>query len=342
MPVDISVRRQVGATELSLPAFGLGTAHFGGMYSRVSGEQAHATLEAAWASGVRYFDSAPYYGLGLCEHRLGSYLIDKPFEEYQISTKIGRVFSRPDDPRNFDRGAWDGGLNFEFRFDYSYDGVMRSYEQSLMRMCIDTIDALLIHDPDASLHGEEHDQRMKDLTEGGIKALEELKKSGDIKAIGMGLNLPESLMSIAPLVDLDFLIVAMPYTLLEQGVLHDGLKRCVDENISVIIGAPFASGILATGPGPNARYAYQIASDEIQDKARKIQALCEAHNIPLQAAALQFPFGHPAVVSIIPGSARPEEVTQNVASMGVSIPASFWSDLKSEGLVDPDTPLPSA
>src|SRR5688572_20721189 len=201
------------------------------MYNRVSAAVARATLEAAWDGGIRYFDSAPFYGRGLSEHRLGSFLIDKPREEYAVTTKVGRVLFRPNDPGSFDKMPWGGGLNFDFRYDYSYDGIMRSYEQSLLRLAIDSVDALLIHDPDAVIHGEQHAERMKDLTTTGIRALEELKRGRHIKAIGMGLNLPESLGTIDTLVDLDFLIVAMPYTLLEQGVLHTGLKRCLDNNI---------------------------------------------------------------------------------------------------------------
>jgi D-threo-aldose 1-dehydrogenase len=340
LPFDISERRAVGKTALSLPLLGLGTAHLGGMYNRVTEPVARATLEAAWDGGIRYFDSAPFYGRGMSEHRLGSFLIDKPREEYVVTTKVGRVFFRPADPKTFDKTPWGAGLNFEFRYDYSYDGIMRSYEQSLLRLAMDSVDALLIHDPDAVIHGDEHPARMKDLTTTGIKALEELKRNGHIKAIGMGLNLPESLGTLDTLVDLDFLIVAMPYTLLTQGVLQTGLKRCLDNGISVIIGAPFASGILATGPIPGARYAYREATPEILDKTRRIETVCRAHNVTLQAAALQFPLGHPAVVSIIPGGARPEEVTQNIASMQSPIPASLWSDLKAQGLIDPASPVP--
>ncbi|MCP4382517.1 MAG: aldo/keto reductase [Hyphomicrobiales bacterium] len=340
MTADLFEARQVGRTRLRLPLFGLGTAHFGGMYEHVSGAQAEATLKAAWAGGVRYFDSAPYYGRGLSEHRLGSFLIDRPREDYLVTTKIGRVFFRPSKPGTFDRTPWNGGLNFDFRFDYSYDGVMRSYEQSLMRLCIDSVDALLVHDPDAALHEAEHGARMNDLTDGGIKALEELKRAGDIEAIGMGLNLPESFETIASLIDPDFLIVAMPYTLLSQSVLHTGLKRCRDKGISVVIGAPFASGILATGPGPNARYGYKIATEEIQAKTRRIQDVCRAYDVTLQSAALQFTLGHPAVVSIIPGAAKPEEVGQNLAFMRETIPTALWEALKSEDLIDPESPCP--
>lgn len=334
--------RQVGATSLRLPALGFGAAHLGGMYRRVPGEEARATLQAGWDGGIRYFDTAPFYGNGLSEHRTGSFLIDQDRRDFVITTKVGRVLHRPADPATFDRGPWGGGLNFECRFDYSYDGFMRSYEQSLQRLATDTVDALLVHDLDAGAHGDQFDKRLNDMTTSGIKALEELKRNGDIRAIGMGINVANSLDHIATLVDLDFIVLAMPYTLLSQGVLHDGLARCLRDNIGVVVGAPFASGILATGPGPDARYGYVVASEAIQDKVRRIQAVGDAHGVTLQAAALQFPVAHPAVVSVIPGASRPSEITSNIASMQAVIPDSYWSDLKTEGLIDIDAPVPSA
>ncbi len=189
------------------------------------------------------------------------------------------MLHRPADPKTFDRGPWQFGLNFEIEWDYSYDGVMRAYEQSLLRLALDTVDALIIHDPDRGGHGEFWEKRMKDMAGSGIRALEELKRSGQIKAIGMGLNATESLDTIAPLVDLDFCIVAMPYTLLDQSSMRTGMQRFADKGVSVIIGAPYASGILATGPGPNARYRYQIADAAIQEKVRRIQAVCGEHGI---------------------------------------------------------------
>lgn len=311
------------------------------MYNRVAGDDARATLQAAWNGGVRYYDSAPFYGRGLSEHRVGNFLIDQPRDEFLVTTKVGRVLHRPADPWHFDRAPWGGGLNFEIEFNYSYDGFMRAYEQSLQRLALDTVDALLIHDLDAAAHGDQFAGRLKDLTQTGIKALEELKRSGDIKAIGMGINVADSLDNIATLVDLDFVLVAMPYTLLDQGVLHTGLKRCLERNISVIVGAPFASGILATGTGPTARYRYGIAQDDIQETVRRIEAVCRSHGVSLQAAALQFPLAHPAVVSIIPGAAKPDEVTKNIASIQQPIPVAMWRDLKAEGLIDAGAPTPS-
>jgi D-threo-aldose 1-dehydrogenase len=339
MPISLDTRRQVGATAFEVPPMGFGAAHLGGMYYRVNEADSAATLQAAWDGGIRYYDVAPFYGRGLSEHRLGGFLLNQPRDEFVLTTKVGRYFRRPADPRTFDRAPWGGGLNMEIVWDYSYDGVMRSYEQSLLRLGLDTVDALLIHDPEASLAPDGKGPRMQDMVESGIKALEELKRSGQIRAIGMGLNAAESLQTFATMVPLDFAIVASPYTLLDQDALDTGLKRCVENNISVVIGAPFASGILATGPGPDAHYRYGLAPPDIQEKVRRIQDVCRAHGVSLPAAALQFPLAHPAVVSVIPGGARPEEVRQNVAAMLAPIPPALWTDLKTEDLIRADAPV---
>jgi Aldo/keto reductase family len=209
MKANLADRLQVGSTSLKLPPMGFGAAHLGGMHSRVPGDVARATLRAAWDGGIRHYDTAPFYGLGLSEHRLGDFLIDQPRAEFIVTTKVGRVLHRPADPRHFDRRQWSGGLNFEIEWSYSDDGVMRAYEQSLLRLGLDTIDALLIHDPDAGDHGKQLPARMKDMADSGIKALQELKARGEIRATGMGLNTAEALHTIVPMVELDFCIVAM-------------------------------------------------------------------------------------------------------------------------------------
>lgn len=340
MTLSLSQRRQVGGTTLSIPPIGMGTVALGELYNTVTEGHSLATLAAAWDAGIRFYDTAPWYGRGLAEHRTGGLLRPKERDDYILTTKIGRYFVRPENPRTFSSEPWVGGLKMEMVYDYGYDGVMRSYEQSLLRLGVDTVDALLIHDPDPSNHGEFFEQRMRDMSTGGIKALEELKATGHIKAIGMGLNMTDSLTSIASMVPLDFCIVAMPYTLLDQSSLDNGMQRCIDHNISVIIGAPFASGILATGPVPGTRYRYEIADAEILSKVASIEEICRSHGVSLQAVALQFPLAHPAVVAVIPGMARPSEVAQNVAAFQETVPAGVWSDLKSHGLIDPASPVP--
>lgn len=344
MAQRISARRRIALTQLELPVFGFGAAHIGELYSRVPEGESRSALQAAWDAGVRYFDTAPWYGRGLSEHRLGGFLRTQTRGEFQITTKVGRTLHRPLDPNAFNRAPWLGGLNFEVNFDYSRDGVMRSYEQALQRLALDSVDALVIHDLDLLTHGDaalvsSYERQLIDG--GGLRALQELKSAGDILAYGMGLNTSEALMTTAQKVDLDFALVAMPYTLLDQSTLQTGMSDFVRRGVSVIIGAPFASGILVTGSQVGAKYAYGTASPEVQARVRGIEAVCAAHAVPLPAAALQFVLAHPAVVSVIPGAANASEIVQNVAHLNRSIPSAFWADLKTQGLVDPASPVPS-
>jgi len=342
VPVDITATKQVANTELRLPALGLGCAHLGELYRPVPEPIAQATLQAAWDAGVRYFDTAPWYGRGLSEHRTGGFLRTQPRAAFAITTKVGRVLFRPQDPATFDTAPWAGGLPLDLRFDYGYDAIMRSYEDSIQRLALNSIDALLIHDLDAAQHPEGAMPSLeKALVDSGYRALDELKRNGHIKAIGMGINTDHALMTTAQLVDLDFVLVAMPYTLLDQSSLQSGLASCVERGVSVVIGAPFASGILVTGSGSDAKYGYVDAPPDVQAKVRGIEAVCAAHGVSLPAAALQFPLAHPAVVSIIPGAMSPDEVRQNVAYLETSIPEAFWRDLKSEGLIHADAPTPA-
>lgn len=342
MSIAVSDERKVGTTELYLPVFGFGSAHLGEFYAKVDEDVSRATLEAAWDNGVRYYDTAPWYGRGLAEHRIGGLLRAKPRDEFKITTKVGRTLYRPKDPQKLDRSPWTGGLNFEVNFDYSYDGIMASYEQALVRLALDTVDALVIHDLDEMYHPEPDvfAKHMKDLTSTGMKALEELKSRGDIKAYGMGVNTGEALVDVVSQVDLDFAVVAMPYTLIDQSTLHTGMANLVKKNTSVIIGSPFASGILATGAAKGGKYNYDAAPDEVIDKVRGIEAVCKAHNVAMTSAAMQFVLAHPAVAAIIPGAVKVSEITQNIASLQKTIPAAFWSDLKAKGLIVEDAPTP--
>ncbi len=342
MPLTVSTRRKIGKTDLELPVFGFGSAHLGELFGPVDEAVSRATLDAAWDGGVRYYDTAPWYGRGLSEHRIGGFLRTKPRGEFQITTKVGRTLHRPKNPATFDRGPWKGGLNFEVNFDYSYDGIMRSYEQALQRLALDTVDALVIHDLDLQYVGDKVEHHTRLLAESGMKALQELKSSGDIKAFGMGINTKESLEETAQRVDLDFVIVAMPYTLLDQAALHTGMAACVKRDVSVIIGAPFSSGILVTGSRSGATYGYAAAPEAVQAKVRAIEEVCDAHGVALGSAAMAFPLAHPAVAAIIPGAAKPEEITANLAAFAKPIPGAFWSDLKAKGLIDADSPVPAA
>jgi D-threo-aldose 1-dehydrogenase len=339
--MDPFLRRHVGKTRLKLPQLGMGGASLGDMRQSIPEAQATATLEAAHAAGVGYFDTSPWYGNGKSELRFGHVLRTKPRGSFVLSTKVGRVHSRPADPDNYKHPAWVGGLPFEPRFDYTRDGVLKSYEMSLARLGLNRVEALLIHDLDPRFHRSEEGvaSRMRELDPGGgYRALVDLKAQGEIEAVGAGINLVGMIPRFLERFPLDFFLVAMPYTLLDQQGL-DELHLCAENGISVVIGAPYASGILARGAGPGATYRYAPAEPDVVAKVERVAAVCRRHDVPLAAAALQFSLGHPAVVSVIPGPITPEEMRQNLAWLNRKIPGTLWTDLKKEGLIVSDAPI---
>lgn len=325
---------------MEVPVLGFGAAHLGELFSLVPEPQSQATLQAAWDVGVRLFDTAPWYGRGLSEHRLGAFLRAQTRDQFQVTTKVGRTLHRPPDPRTFDRAPWLGGLNFDVTFDYTRDGILRSYEQALQRIALDTVDALVIHDLDAGFHGDQQDHYVAQLEASGLAALQELKAAGDIKAFGMGINTSAALDQVAPRFDLDFCLVALPYTMLDHASLHHGMADLHRRGISAIIGSPYASGILVTGSSGPQHYAYGKAPPQIKARVLAMERVCAAHGVALPAAALQFVLAHPATVAAIPGGVRPVEVQQNVAHVQSVLPAAFWADLKAEGLIDASAPVP--
>ena len=333
-------KRRLGRTGLQLTALGFGGAPLGELFVRIPEAEAQECLDAAYGSGVRYFDTAPWYGNTLSEHRTGHFLRQKPRGKFAISTKVGRIFQRPSNPDSFDHSKWIGGLNFELRFDYSYDGIMRSYEDSLQRLGLPRVQALFIHDLDVGHHGQEGVDRYLDQLDhnGGFRALEELKRSGEIKAIGVGVNEHDVMLRFLDRFDLDAFIVPMPYTLLDQDSLDGFFPKCAERGVGIVIGAPYASGILATGAIPGAKYGYQDASPEIVERVSRIGTVCNGHDVPLRAAALQFPLFHPIVASVIPGAISPAQVIDNVAMISHSIPRDFWMELKQQGLIRQDAP----
>jgi D-threo-aldose 1-dehydrogenase len=319
------------------PRFGMGCASLGNIFAHYSEVEAQETFAAAWAGGVRYFDTAPWYGHGLSEHRLGTALRDWPRDQVVVSTKVGRVY----DPaaRGHDaRVSWKGGLNFAVRYDYSAAGFEASLAQSRLRLGQPVVDALIIHDLDRDYHGAAFDGHMKALTGSGLAYLHRLKAEGVISAVGMGMNTLEDFTAIAPWIEVDFFLVAMPYTLADQAALHGPMAECLRRGIKVVIGAPFASGLLANPSAPGVMYAYQPASADMVAKAKAIEAVCARFSVPLGAAALQFPLLHPAVVSVIPGAVSGAQVKQNAANVAMPIPAELWQDLKMQGLIDPAAP----
>ena len=334
--------RQVGASKQSVTELGFGTAPLGDLFERIAEDEAQRILREAWDGGVRYFDTSPFYGFGKAEHRLGTFLRQQSRDDFVVSTKVGRVFRPPVDPRRVDPAYWAAPLPFDFTFDYSYDGIMRSWEDSLQRLSLNRVDMLLIHDLDELFH-ESADALTACLSQlygSGWRALDELRRGGRIKAVGAGINRAHMMPRFLDLVDLDFFLVAMPYTLLDQDVLEDIFPRCEREQVGIVIGAPFASGILATGPTAGALYAYAPATDEILEKTGRIQAVCERHDTPLAAAAMQFPLAHPLVAAIIPGALEAGHVRANLAHVRHEIPAAVWSELKSAGLIRGDAPTP--
>ena len=339
--IDIP-ERHIGKTDAAVTELGFGCAGLGDLFDILSEEQAQLTLKAAWDAGIRYFDTAPYYGYGKSEHRLGHFLRQQPRNEFVVSTKVGRVLKPTRNHETFDSGFWRGGLPFEHVFDYSYDGIMRSYEDSLQRLSLSSVDLLLIHDLDFGNFPTEAllNAHLYELATSGWRALEELRSSGAAKAVGAGINISGMIPRLLDLLDLDMFLVAIPYTLLDQGVLEEEFPRCAEGEVGIVIGAVFASGILATGPVQDARYAYAPASEEILEKTRRIAEACKRHNTPLGAAAMQFPLAHPLVASIIPGALEPQHVEKNVELFQHDISSALWVELKEEGLIREDAPAP--
>jgi D-threo-aldose 1-dehydrogenase len=340
--LDPLVRRKLGRTNVEVTQLGLGGAGLGDLFDIVDDVDAIATLQTAWDIGIRYFDTSPWYGRGQSEHRFGRALYRRPRADYVLSTKVGRLFRAFHDSEHFEHGFWRGGLKFQHRFDYSYDGIMRSFEDSLQRLGLPRIDLLLVHDLDISHHATDASVAayLTELHNGGYRALTELKQAGLISGIGAGINEPGMMPRFLDLIEVDFFLVAMPYTLLDTEVTNSEFPRCIAGDVGFVIGAPFASGILATGAVPGARYRYADATPEVLAKVAQIEAVCARHNVPLAAAALQFPLGHPSVAAVIPGAVLPEHVTRNVTAFRHAIPADFWAELKHEGLLAANVPVP--
>lgn len=340
--MDPIARRKLGRTGVELTQLGFGGAGLGDLFSVVPDDEASATLAAAWDEGVRYYDTAPWYGRGQSEHRFGRALYRRPRADFVLSTKVGRTLHPVHEVEKFNGGMWAGGLPFQHRFDYSYDGVMRAFEDSLQRLGLTRIDLLLIHDLDFWHHQriERVTAYLTELHNGGFRALQELKQAGKIRGIGAGINELGMIPRLLDLIELDFFLVALRYTLLEQHVLDAEFPRCAANGIGFVIGGVFASGILATGAVKGAKHDYADAPAEAMDRVRRIGAVCDRHGVPLPAAALQFPLGHPAVASVIPGAITPEQVRQNVAAFRHPIPPALWAELKHEGLLRGDAPTP--
>jgi D-threo-aldose 1-dehydrogenase len=337
-------KRTVGSTSLCLPALGFGAASLGNLYAARSDAEAAATIQAALCADFRYFDTAPYYGFGLSEQRLGVALRGAAAEAgVAISTKVGRTLV-PASPGRIasSRHGFIDGLPFEPIFDYSYDGVMRSFEASVRRLGGRRIDLLLAHDLGEMTHGAAHLARWSEFLAGGYRAMCRLRDENAVRAIGLGVNEIDVCLQALHETDVDCFLLAGRYTLLDQSAADVLLPECADRGVSVIIGAPFNSGILIEGVDGTspAHYNYAAASPDVIARVRRLTAVCSAHRVPVASAAIQFPLAHPAVVSVIPGLATPEEVHQVGESFSFPILPALWSDLRAEGLLHPCAPTP--
>ena len=330
-------KRQLGRTSLQVTTLGLGTATMGGSRIRITQAEGQAIVAAAWDAGVRYVDTAPFYGVGAAEHRVGDALRDKGRDEWVLSTKVGRLLS----PKTDNAPSADGRLSpmpFKVVYDYGYDGIMRSVEDSYQRLGLARIDILYVHDIGAYQHGAElNAQYFARLRDSGYRALEELKRSGVVSAIGIGVNEKQVLIDALGFGDWDAFLLAGRYTLLEQGPLDDLIPLCQSRGTSLVIGGPLNSGILAGRDTWN----YDTAPPEIVERVRRIDAVCKAHEVPLPAAALQFPLAHPVVASVIPGPRTAAEFNENLPLFTMKIPAALWSDLRNEKLLHPNAPVPA-
>ncbi|MGD1881053.1 MAG: aldo/keto reductase [Paracoccaceae bacterium] len=326
---------------LTFTELGFGTAPLGNLYKAISDRAARATLDAAWAGGVRYYDTAPLYGLGLSETRLNAFLRDKPRDEYVLSSKVGRLM-RPCAPE--DRtglGKWFDVPQRQEEYDYSYDGVMRSVEFSMERLGVSRIDILYVHDLCIFTHGsqEASDARVAEFfDERGYDAMVSLRDQGVIKSIGGGINEWEVCQTLAERGDFDLFLLAGRYTLLEQTALDTFLPLCQEKGIGIVTGGPYNSGILATGAKPGAYYNYDPAPQHIIDKVNRIETVCTAHGVAMVDAAFQFPLLHPTHVSVIPGGQGVTEMDGNLKAAESIVPQALWADLKAEGLMRMDAP----
>jgi D-threo-aldose 1-dehydrogenase len=320
-----TLRRRMGR-------LGFGGTGVGNLYRAISDDQAAATVEAAWDAGIRYFDTAPHYGLGLSERRIGTFLRDKPRDGFILSTKVGRVLvpspaTRDDrDPEGFDVPA-----DLRREWDPSEAGVRRSIEQSLDRLGLDSIDIAYLHDPDV--------YSMEDAVKTALPALEKVRAEGLVRAIGVGTNTAGAALECVEAADLDFLMLAGRFTMLEQPGSDDRpgaglLDRCLELGTGVVSVGVYNSGILAKPDLPSdAHYNYSQASEEILDKARRLAGVCKEHGVELPTAAIQFPYRHPAVVNVTVGASRPEQIRESAERMAAQVPDGLWQDLQEQGLI---------
>jgi D-threo-aldose 1-dehydrogenase len=332
---------RLGNGGLTFTELGFGAAPLGNLYKAISDNDARATLDAAWEGGVRYFDTAPLYGLGLSETRLNPFLRDKPRDSYILSSKVGRLIEYCTPEHRAGIGKWFDVPQRRENFDYTYDGVMRSFEHSFSRLGVNQVDILYVHDLCAFSHGSKaaSDMRLEEFFGGrGYDAMISLRDQGAIKAIGGGVNEWEVCQTLAERGDFDLFLLAGRYTLLEQKALDSFLPLCEARGIGIITGGPYNSGILATGAKPGSFYNYDLASQAIIDRVNAIEDVCTDHGVRMIDAAFQFPLLHPTHIAVIPGGQSVVEMTDNLQAAQAVIPKALWTDLKEAGLMREDAP----
>ncbi|MEM9631265.1 MAG: aldo/keto reductase [Pseudomonadota bacterium] len=326
-------KRSLAGGQLTVPVLGFGGAPLGGLLQANDHGRTQAMLSEVPAAGYRYFDTAPFYGFGRSERMIGDLLRGT---DYLLSTKVGRLLE-PGAHDNPSTLGWPDPLPFQPVFDYTYDGVMRSYQESLQRLGLDRIDMLLVHDIGEMTHGSDNDEHFNDLRNGGYRALEELRSAGDVKAIGLGVNETQVCRDALTIGNWDVFLLAGRYTLLEQDPLDDLFPECAAAGTSIIVGGPYNSGILVG----RSTWNYGDAPPQVIARVKALSACAERHRVSLPSAALQFPLAHPLVVSVIPGLRNLAELNQTLDWAAAKIPAAFWQELKGNGLLHPDAPIPN-
>ena len=336
----IPTRHTIGNTGLPATLLGAGSAPLGNMFTPIEEEDVFACLETAWEGGMRVFDTAPFYGYGLAERRLGDFLRSKPRDEYILCTKVGRLLKPRKNARPTDN-FFLSILPFNPVYDYSYDGTMRSYEDSLQRMGLDRFDIMLIHDVGVAEHGDRQPEVFKEAMNGSAKALAKLKEEGEIGAIGLGTNEWEVAEAALDEIELDTTLLAGRYTLLEQEAANTYLPKCQERKVNVILGGVFNSGLLVSNDIANAMWNYELAPRELVDRTYQLKSICDRHAIRLASAALQFAMAHPAVASVVVGLRNSKESEDSINWTNAELPCGLWADLKDEGLIPADAPVPS-
>jgi D-threo-aldose 1-dehydrogenase len=334
-----SQKKKFGRIDLDVTAFSFGTAPLGNFLKPISETESQAMFETAWDAGVRLYDTAPMYGHGLSELRTGHYLRWKPRDEYVLASKVGRVL-KPAKRETIGFAPWADAAAFTMHFDYSYDGAMRAFEDSLQRLGLERMDLCFIHDIDRFTRGDEQPEVFKRAMDGCWRALEKLRDEHVVRAIGVGVNEWEVCYEALKQRDFDGFLLAGRYTLLEQEALNGFLPLCEERGAAVLVGGGFNSGILATGARPGAKYNYSPAPAAVLEKVARIEKVCAEYRVPLPAAALQFVTAHPAIPSFIAGTRSVEQLKQNLEWFSHLIPAAFWIELKRQGLLRDDAPTP--